>query len=139
MKPPANVTDSSRPRILVVDDEPHLVALCKRILRQQYDVTTFTDGKLALDAAIAGDFDLIISNMNMPHVSGHELFTRVCAARPAMTDRFVLLTGGAGATGERSFDQRLAHALQKPFRPEELLTCVRTHLAQRVASGPTIA
>lgn len=135
MNAPVGAANQQRSRILVVDDEPYLVAMCKRVLHRDYDLLTFTDPSLALDAAISGDFDLIISNMNMPHLSGHELFTRVCAACPAMADRFLFLTGGASATGDPAFDRELGRALHKPFYPAALLSSVRARLGDSAACG----
>jgi DNA-binding response OmpR family regulator len=61
----------SRPRVLVVDDDPALVRGLSDILRAQgFDVQTAPDGQSGLDAALSGEADLILLDVMLPKING---------------------------------------------------------------------
>jgi PAS domain S-box-containing protein len=81
-------------RILYLDDEESLVILAKRLLeRMGYQVTGFNDSTQALAAfkTAPGDFDLVLTDLSMPGMSGMEVSRRMLEIRP---DIPVLLTTG---------------------------------------------
>lgn len=66
------------PRILVVDDDPLNLAIVERILLgEAYDVTTCLSGLDALNQLARGSWDLVISDVMMPNMSGYELTKRI--------------------------------------------------------------
>ncbi|MBP1994204.1 hybrid sensor histidine kinase/response regulator [Paenibacillus eucommiae] len=65
---------SDRPRILVVDDDPVNLKVLETILSlERYDIMTVTSGKKALAVLDSKEWDLIISDVMMPQMSGYEL------------------------------------------------------------------
>jgi CheY-like chemotaxis protein len=81
-------------RILYLDDEESLVILAKRLLeRMGYQVTGFNDSAKALAAfkTAPGDFDLVLTDLSMPGMSGMEVSRRMLEIRP---DIPVLLASG---------------------------------------------
>jgi CheY-like chemotaxis protein len=81
-------------RILYLDDEESLVILAKRMLeRMGYAVTAFNDSGKALEAfeTAPQDFDLVLTDLSMPGMSGMEVSRRVLQIRP---DIPVLLATG---------------------------------------------
>jgi CheY-like chemotaxis protein len=81
-------------RILYIDDEESLVLLAKRMLeRMGYRVTGFSDPAEALAAfeAAPEEFDLVLTDLSMPGMSGMDVSSRVLAIRP---DIPVLLATG---------------------------------------------
>ena len=81
-------------RILYLDDEESLVILAKRLLeRMGYEVTGFNDSAQALAAfkTAPGDFDLVLTDLSMPGMSGMEVSRRMLEIRP---DIPVLLATG---------------------------------------------
>ena len=94
-------------RILYLDDEESLVLLAKRMLeRMGYRVAGFHDSSLALQAfeSAPGDFDLVLTDLSMPGMSGMDVSRRILTIRP---DIPVLL-----ATGYvRKEDVELAHSI----------------------------
>jgi PAS domain S-box-containing protein len=81
-------------RILYLDDEESLVMLAKRMLeRMGYQVTGFNDPTLALEAfqGAPHDFDLVLTDLSMPGMSGMEVSRRMLEIRP---DIPVLLATG---------------------------------------------
>ena len=61
-------------RILVVDDEPHIVSLVTRALRAEgFDTVSVDDGQEALDAAQGDDIDLVILDVGLPSMDGFDV------------------------------------------------------------------
>ena len=81
-------------RVLYVDDEEPLVYLTKQVLgRLGYDVTGFVEAEAALEAFLAEPdrFDVIITDLSMPRLSGRDLAARILQVRPNIP--IILATG----------------------------------------------
>jgi signal transduction histidine kinase/ActR/RegA family two-component response regulator len=121
-----------RRRILAVDDEALLLKAYKRMLGDAHELATALGGHEALrilerDAG----FDVILCDLQMPDMSGVELYGAVRERFPALGDRFVFVTGGAFSSDARRFlEESVASVIQKPFRLEDLLA-----LIERAAGG----
>ena len=117
-------------RILLVDDEMLIRKLCTRVLRDfGYQTETANDGAAAWKALQANVYDLLITDNNMPKVSGVELDKKVRSARMALP---VILVSGNLPTGEldRNPWLRPVATLAKPFAGEELLGTVERVLRE---------
>ena len=133
-----DVADASSPlgsRILVVDDEPGVRRFVADALHSNgYDVATARDGREAL-AALYGDSRspaLLLTDIDMPGMSGVELAARIRADRPAI--RVVLMTGReASAAQAREHTELVEGVLVKPFGLAELLRVVMDALSRSVA------
>lgn len=64
-------------RILVVDDEPTFRGLIATRLRERYDVTEAESGKAALELLACTEFDLVLTDINMPEMMGYELIAEI--------------------------------------------------------------
>ena len=83
---------SPKPRVLCVDDEQHVLSGVKLGLRKHFEVTTALSGTEALHAlASQGPFEVVLSDMRMPQMSGAELLAHARQGWPDVTR--VLLTG----------------------------------------------
>jgi PAS domain S-box-containing protein len=137
---PAAADTGRRGRLLVVDDEPMLLAAMKRMLRMHHDVVVCDSVAAALllletDAV----FDLVLCDLNMPGLTGVDLYERVAAGLPALAERIVMITSGAlTERGQRFLDSVNGPWLEKPISPEELIHFVQSFLRERapVAHGP---
>ena len=78
-------------RLLLVDDEPGVLQALKRLFFRMYDVSLANSGQEALDILATEKFDIIISDMRMPGMSGAELLKECFETYPEMVR--VLLTG----------------------------------------------
>ena len=120
-------------RILVVDDEELVRKSVARILQAAgYVVVHVASGADAL-AAIGreGDFDLVLSDITMPRMSGLELAAEIRRRRPEL--EILFMTGyhemAASGAQDRAFDA--CDVLQKPFAKVELLAAVARAITRR--------
>ena len=115
-----------RGTVLVVDDEPAVGTAIQRILRQ-HDVTVVTSGKDALALLSAGrDFDVVVSDLMMPGMSGMELHSAITRLHPETASRMLFMTGGAFTPEAGAFFDRVANErMSKPFDASELRAVVQ--------------
>ena len=112
-------------RILVADDDRDLREFSVEVLiRSGYQVDAAEDGAVAWEALQNEAFSLLITDHNMPKLTGVELVKKLRSARLAVP---VILATGTLPTIEldRNPNLQLAAMLLKPFTPDELLGTVR--------------
>ena len=123
-------------RILVVDDELVIrLSVAYQLMRSGHQVDTAEDGKAAWDVLQSERYDLLITDHNMPKVSGLELVKKL---RAEDVDLPVILMSGAMPAEElhRHPWLQLAATLPKPFTGDELLGIVeRVRLTFTSACG----
>jgi DNA-binding response OmpR family regulator len=113
--------------ILVVDDDPKIVALVRTYLeRERYAVITAGDGASALRAIDTHQPRLVVLDLMLPEVDGLSVIRR---AR-AMGETPILVLSARGAVGDRivGLSEGADDYLPKPFSPAELVARVRTIL-----------
>jgi PAS domain S-box-containing protein len=117
-------------RILVVDDEPIVGGSIRRTLVKEHEVVVVTSGREAMNLLEKGEaFDLILSDVMMPEMSGIELYHELLRIRPKSAERMIFLTGGAFTQGARKFLDSVPNSrLEKPFDPDRLREFVRERL-----------
>jgi DNA-binding response OmpR family regulator len=118
--------DGNFKAILVVDDDKQLVQLLQWILADQnFLVDKAYDGNEALLKVKANEYDAIICDMIMPHLTGDEFYHRAIEARPTLAQKFVFIT--AHAHDRKTylfFTQNGVRFLEKPFSIQKLINCV---------------
>jgi len=120
-----------RRRILVVDDEESIQRLLTGVLEMDgHDVEVAANGREALDRVRREPFDLIISDIKMPVMGGHELYRELSAASSPLARRIIFITGDTVAPETRAFLQGVENAvLSKPFRLRDVREAVRAALS----------
>ncbi|MCI0571963.1 MAG: MASE1 domain-containing protein [Myxococcaceae bacterium] len=120
------LTSSTRRSVLVVDDEIRMGLSMQLLLQPDHDVATTTSAQEALDWILSGRrFDIIFCDLQMPHMSGMELHTRLREHAPDVAERMVFLTGGAFTTAAREFVRTVHNrVLEKPVPPDLLLSTI---------------
>jgi len=109
--------------VLVVEDEPTVRTMAVRTLEEAgYRVHQATHGREALDLidGPAARVDLVVTDLGMPEMDGHELASRLRTTRPGLP---VLYMSGYGDAGS------VTPFLQKPFSPDDLVDRVAAVLA----------
>lgn len=125
-------------RILVVDDEPDIVALCAFHLRKAgYGVSTAGTGAAALDRARDDRPSLIVLDLMLPDIGGFDVL-RILRADEATRDTAVLLLTARKEEGDRIRGLTLGadDYLTKPFSPEELVLRVGAILRRTSRGDP---
>ena len=112
-------------RVLVVEDDVDIRHLSVRmLLRSGYRVDAAADGIAGWEALDANNYDLLITDNDMPKMSGLELVKKLRSARIALP--VVLASGGVGTEDlPRDLRSELAATLRKPFTVDELLETVK--------------
>jgi DNA-binding response OmpR family regulator len=127
---PLTIGAKTPPRIVVADDEPHLLRLLQHKLeRAGYEVWTARDGQIALDLAYEWDPDLCLLDVMMPRRDGWDVLRELRAGITGREVKVIMLTALAGDRDiTKGFDLGADAYLTKPFRPGTLLTQIRAHL-----------
>ena len=117
------VTDQ---KALVVDDEPPIAELMEEILTEAgFMVEAFTDGIDALEKLSKNDYDLVVTDLRMPHIDGQKLYLRMREDGNRKVGRFIMTSGDVADPQVRLFaaTNRIP-LLAKPFRKEQFLDAV---------------
>lgn len=110
----------SRPRVLVVDDEPIVRRIAARILTAAgFDVLTAVDGReaFAIASHLEADLSLVLTDIQMPYLDGLELGRALATLRPGLP---VLYMSGFGIPHD-SAGIPADQFIEKPFQPDRLL------------------
>jgi CheY-like chemotaxis protein len=117
-------------RVLVVDDDLELTVLYEKLLEDQYEVSTASDGTLALKQVLYQDVDAILCDLRMPELEGDLFYGAVQRAKPGLCDRFIFMTGAADDPKYQPFlSQVKSPILRKPVAPARLLDELKKLLA----------
>jgi signal transduction histidine kinase/serine phosphatase RsbU (regulator of sigma subunit) len=124
---PAVEAPADAPTVLVVEDNAEMRAFLLQLLRPDFRVRVATDGVEGLAAAEREAPDVVLSDVQMPRMSGHELLRALrAAAGPLATTPVVLLTAQAGSHDKLAgLGQGADDYVVKPFHPDELVYRVR--------------
>ena len=119
---PAPAERVERLRVLVVDDEPHILHYMQATLESWgHEVVLARDGSQALKRALMQPFDLIICDLRMPRLGGREMFHTLARMHPAVADRIIFATGDTVRGDTLQFLEELGRPfLQKPFKLDAL-------------------
>jgi EAL domain-containing protein (putative c-di-GMP-specific phosphodiesterase class I) len=129
--PPTGTVPSGLARALVVDDEPSVRRLLVRMLGR-LGVTTIEagDGTAGVELCRTHDFDLVITDVTMPHLGGVEMVASL--RRSGIEVPVIVMTGSPDlASAIPSVALGVCRYLAKPIEPEALATAVSSALEQR--------
>ncbi len=119
------------PRILIVDDEAAIVdALCDTLRGQGYEAIGFTDAAAALASLEAGRFDLLLSDLTMPRISGVELLREAQRRDPDLVG--VIMTGdGTISSAVEAMKTGALDYILKPLKMSAILPVLTRALTVR--------
>lgn len=115
-------------KIMVVDDEEGIRELLSEVLSVQgFDVTAAKDGAESLKYMKRDNFDLVVTDINMPHINGIELLKRMKKA--GRKEKIVVMTGSAfDYSGLAKEIPLVCYQLKKPFKMDDFLKIVSSAL-----------
>ncbi|MBK8944139.1 MAG: response regulator [Ignavibacteriae bacterium] len=119
------------PKILLVDDEEHVLAGYRRTLRSHFEIFTSTSGKLALSTLKQeGPFAVVVSDYKMPEMNGNKFLSLVKDFAPDSVR--IMLTGFAdlSTTMEAVNEGNIFRLLTKPCSVDKLLSSINDGVKQ---------
>ena len=122
-------------RILIVDDEPNIIATVAPLLRARgYEVLSAMTGRSALEAVELDKPDLIVLDLGLPDINGVE----VCRQVRQTLSTPILVLSARGAEGDKvnALDAGADDYVTKPFGAEELLARIRAALRRAESPAP---
>jgi PAS domain S-box-containing protein len=131
--------ERQRGRILVVDDEDMILRSIKRILEDEdHDVVCVENVRSALELIESGErFDVILSDMMMPNMTGVEFYEALLSQKPDLARRVVFISGGAISAKVDAFLKSVPNPrIEKPFKIATLRTVIQQFLAA-LEPGPS--
>jgi DNA-binding NtrC family response regulator len=119
-----------KPRVLVVDDKENMRKLFARILGDAYAVTEAADGTQALALLASADFDVVVTDIQMPGADGFAVLREVKQRAPdtevVLVTAYASIPKAVEAIKEGAYDY-----LSKPFDPDEVALVVARALERR--------
>ena len=112
-------SEGSKKRVLVIEDEPDLGLLCKRVLTASgFDVDVVSNGMEAKKVAEEKDYALCVSDIRLPGMTGIELYEHWKATKNPIAERLVFITGDTMNNYIRDFLKKTDRpSVMKPFEP----------------------
>lgn len=122
-------------KALVVDDEIHIVQVVAIKLRNNgFDVTTAENGAVALEYAKEIKPDIIVTDFQMPVMTGLELVENLRQDAETADIPVIMLTArGFAIEEDRREELNISACLSKPFSPRELLANVEEIIGQKTS------
>ena len=126
---------NSRPRVLIVDDEPNIVLSLQFLLsREGYEIDIARDGESALEIAARNPPDMVVLDLMLPGLDGYEVCRRLRAAPATAAAKIVVVTARAReAERVRGLEEGADAYVTKPFSTRELIATVGRFLGRTPA------
>jgi len=130
-------SENRQRRILVADDEEYIVRVVSFKLESAgYEVVEAIDGADAWSKVRAGDIDLVLTDHQMPLMTGLELAGRIAADPATRHIPVIMLTArGFRLDAEEIVASRIVELIAKPFSPRGLLDRIRETLDSTERGG----
>ncbi len=124
-----------RAKLLLVDDQPVNIQALYQVLAQEHQVFMATSGAQALAMCATHQPDLVLLDVVMPDMDGHEVCRRL-KADPATRDIAVIFVTAHNDEAAETFGLELGAAdfISKPFNPKVVRARVKTHLTLKAQS-----
>lgn len=117
-------------RILVVDDEPTILDLFFDILESAgYRVDTASNGVEAAQKVAQNSYDVVVTDVRMPQMSGIQLHAEILSKSPALAERMIFVTGDLIDPDTTAFVDRIgARTIAKPLEIQQVLCSIEAVL-----------
>jgi len=125
-------SSASLKRILVVEDEPAIGDVCRRVLSGEgFEVDVAVNGKVAQDMIREKRYDLCLIDIKMPEMDGKELYRWLQERHTQLASRVIFTSGSVLGEGTEAFIEQTGRPfLPKPFTPAQLKSIVSDTLRQ---------
>jgi signal transduction histidine kinase/BarA-like signal transduction histidine kinase len=128
---PVSLTEGLGKKVLVIDDEEAILQMVRETLAEQgYEVDVARDGESALSRLGQTSYDLALCDWRMPGLNGQQIYERVRASNPALSERMIFFTGDViNDKAEKFLRESQRVCLSKPFSLVEFRAAIGKALA----------
>jgi Signal transduction histidine kinase regulating C4-dicarboxylate transport system len=128
---PVSANEGLGKRVLVIDDEEAILQMVRETLAEQgYEVDIARDGESALSRLGQTSYDLTLCDWKMPGLNGQQIYERIRASNPALSERMIFFTGDViNEKAERFLKESRRVCLSKPFSLVEFRAAIGKALA----------
>jgi DNA-binding NtrC family response regulator len=123
----------NKKKVLVIDDEQIVLDSVRKILREEagYEIDTLLSGREGIQRALKNAYDLILTDVRMPDISGKIVLREIKRVKPALP--VVIISGYATVQSAiQCMKLGAVNVLEKPFTPDELIQVVKQALVRSV-------
>jgi CheY-like chemotaxis protein len=117
---PVIVEASSKPRILLIEDEPVIASRIEGVLGNDFAVTTISEGGSAIEHLLSGHYDCILLDLMLPHLSGFDVLRHLILRKPELLKATVVMTAATDESLQFIDQKAVAGILRKPFEVASL-------------------
>ena len=123
--------DTTRPTVLMIDDEPQFLRLMERALREEFRVLAAEDALDGYALLCQHKPDIVLLDVMMPMLDGWTVLRKIRSSHEFAKVRVLVVTGlGPDAARHEATLLGVAKILHKPLVPSQLVTAVREALAE---------
>ena len=128
---PPQTRASVQVNVLLVDDEPGILSLTRRMLtRMGHNVDTCLEGEEALQKVQRKNYDLILCDWKMPGMNGRQTYEALSCMRKDLVSHFIFVTGDVLNTQLLQFVRETGSTLiEKPFSADDFRAVLQTVMA----------
>jgi two-component system response regulator QseB len=127
----------TRPRLLLIEDDPQLGPVMQQVLDEVYAVTLVTDGAAGVEAALSSEYEVMIVDRRLPNLDGLGVIESL--RRKRITTPMLILTAlGTIQDKVRGLDAGANDYLVKPFEFDELFARLRAIRRVFTGEGPFV-
>src|SRR4051795_7253836 len=112
---PVMVGESSKPRILLIEDEPVIASRIEGVLGNEFAMTTIGEGGTAIEHLLTGHYDCILLDLMLPHLSGFDVLRHLILRKPELLKATVVMTAATDESLQFIDQNAIAGVLRKPF------------------------
>lgn len=121
---------TKKPKILVVDDEPHIAKLIKLSLKKKFDVIEAYNGQTAIEKVNQEKPDLVLLDLMMPGMNGLDVCKKLKHSKTTREIPIVILSAKSQLDDKfQGIDAGAIDYITKPFDPVDLLKKVEANLS----------
>lgn len=119
--------DGAKGRVLVVDDEPMILAAVQRMLSSEHEVVVVNTAREAIERVTDGEhFDAVVCDVMMPELTGMDLYAEFERLSSELASRVVFMSGGVFSAAARAFLEAVPNTrVEKPFDAATIRQAVR--------------
>jgi len=122
---PVMTGESSKPRILLIEDEPVIASRIEGVLGDDFALTTIGEGGTAIEHLLTGHYDCILLDLMLPHLSGFDVLRHLILRKPELLKATVVMTAATDESLQFIDQNAVAGILRKPFEVASLPAMVR--------------